>query len=144
MKKDKIRLYVMAAGLFTMLLGAALFAYMAYSKNEVNTSNIVYLMFPLLIMLIMIPFVLRRFKDVKRGMPMEDERSKKVINRAAAMAYYISIYWILIVGWFEKPITEILKIEMLTTSQTTGICIMGMAIIFFISWFYYDKKGKLV
>jgi hypothetical protein len=89
-------------------------------------------------------FILRRYKDIKQGMPFEDERSKKVMTSAAAHSFFISLYWLLIISMFESFFAKMFGTEKLDASQTVGGGIAGMAIIFLICWFYYEKKGKLI
>ena len=76
---------------------------------------------------------------------MEDERSKKVVMQASAASFQFSLYWLLAISWFEPFFARVLfGVEKLDASQTVGGAIAGMAIFFFIFWFYYDKKGKLI
>jgi len=76
----------------------------------------------------------RRFTSEKRGLPAEDEFSKKVMQKAAALSYYISLYlWLAIMYLSDK-----LKAE---TDVVFGWGILGMAIIFAASWIYFNYKG---
>jgi len=76
----------------------------------------------------------RRLKSEKRGLPAEDEFSKKVLQKSAAMSYYISLYLWLVIMYF----TDKLKIE---TDVMFGWGILGMAIIFAVSWLFFNFRG---
>jgi peptidoglycan/LPS O-acetylase OafA/YrhL len=76
----------------------------------------------------------QRFRSEKRGEPAEDEFSKKVMRRAASTSFYVSLYWWLVFAY----ISENWQME---GGSLIGRGIMGMAIIFAISWFYYKWKG---
>ena len=142
MKNDKFRLIVMAI-LAVLVLGTAIL-YFIYRK-ETNSGALVPFLIPVILVMFMIFFIKRRYKDVKEGMPMEDERSKKVIMQASAASFQFSLYWLLVISWFEPFFARTLfGVEKLDASQTVGGAISGMAIFFFIFWLYYDKKGKLI
>ncbi len=92
-----------------------------------------------IIVLFMIPFVKRRWFDVKKGFPFEDERSKKVMTNASSKAYYVSLYWMLAISFS----VEVLEIVELDVGQAIGIGIVGMAVLFGIFFLYYNGKGDL-
>ena len=144
MNKDKFRLLLIFTITIILLVTASLFGFIMLGKQEINLGNTIVLAIPLIIIIFMAFFALRRYEDVKEGMPLEDERSKKVINQAAAKSFYISIYWLLFISWFENLWVKIFDLENLTVGQAIGAGIGGMALIFFACWFYYDKKGKLI
>jgi peptidoglycan/LPS O-acetylase OafA/YrhL len=76
----------------------------------------------------------RRIIGAKRGQPAEDEFSKKILQKAAALSYYISLYlWLAIMY-----LTDHLKAE---PDSMFGYGILGMALIFGISWVYYNFRG---
>lgn len=144
MEKDKTRLILIAIITITLLATITLYGFTIASKEEVNTRTLIPFMFPLIIVILMIFFITRRYKDVKEGMPLEDKRSKKVITQAAAQSFYTSLYWLLAISWFESFFAEnLFGVEKLDAGQTVGGAIGGMAIFFFIFWFYYNKKGQL-
>jgi len=144
MKKDKFRLILMAAITLLVLITAAVYGFASFFKENANMASLFPLGIILLIILFMGFFIIRRYKDVKTGQPLEDERSKRVVTNAAAKSFYVSLYWLLAIGWFEPFFAKIAGQEHLTASQATGGGIAGMALLFFGFWFYYNGKGKLV
>jgi len=76
----------------------------------------------------------RRFSSAKLGQPAEDEFSKKVLQKAAALSYYVSLYLWLVLMY----LTDRLKAE---TDVMFGWGILGMAVIFGASWIYYNFRG---
>ena len=76
----------------------------------------------------------RRFTSEKRGQPAEDEFSKKILQKSAAVSYYISLYLWLVIMY----LTDRLKIE---TDIMFGWGIVGMAVIFAGSWIYFNLRG---
>lgn len=141
---DKRKLIIMAVLTTTLLMGIVAYAHFAGIDEGFNVGDIIALAIPLIIIVFMIFFIIRRYKDVKAGMPLEDERSKKVVTMAAAKSFYVSLYWLLAISWFDSLFAKMFGAEQLTASQTTGGGIAGMALLFFGFWFYYDRKGKLI
>jgi peptidoglycan/LPS O-acetylase OafA/YrhL len=74
--------------------------------------------------------ILKGIRDAKNKLPAQDELSKKILIRGAATSYYISIYLWLAIMYFEE------RIE-LERSSLIGAGILGMAIIFALSWIYH-------
>jgi len=79
-------------------------------------------------------FGYKRLTSAKRGEPVEDELSKKVMQRTAALSYYISIYLWLALGYFSDRF----KMEIHTV---IGIGIIGMAVSFAICWVIINFRG---
>jgi len=143
MPKDKLRLLLMVSLSITLLATIAAYGYMSIILNKVNIGSSVVIILPLLVILFMAFFITRKYKDVKRGMPLEDEYSKKVMLKASSVSYYLTLYWLLFIGWFEEPIANLVGLQNLDAGQTTGLGIAGMAVFFFFFWFYYSKKPNL-
>jgi len=76
----------------------------------------------------------KRFTSVKRGEPAEDELSKKMLTKTSSISYYISIYlWLFIMYFSDKT-----KFE---THTLIGVGIMGMALIFALTWVIIYFRG---
>lgn len=73
---------------------------------------------------------LGRLRAAKENLPVEDELSKVIMRRTAATSYYVSIYLWLVIMFFEERIA-------LERSSLIGAGIMGMAIVFALSWIYH-------
>ena len=86
-----------------------------------------------------IVFIKRQYSSVKKGEPYEDERSKKVLVLAGYYAFLVSLWYILILGWGSS--NGWFQFE--DVSQATGIGVIGMAVIFGISWLWVNLKGKV-
>ena len=70
---------------------------------------------------------IRRARSHLRKEPAEDELSRKVMVKASSLSYYISIYlWLIIMYFSDKSALE--------THTLIGAGIIGMAVIFFLSW----------
>jgi len=79
--------------------------------------------------------VFRRLKSAKQNLPAEDEMSKGILRRGAATSYYVSLYMWLAFMFFEERID-------LERSTLIGAGILGMAIIYALSWVYHSYIRK--
>ena len=77
----------------------------------------------------------RRLRDAKSNLPTEDEMSKNIMRRGAATSYYLSIYLWLVLMMFEDKFD-------LERSSLIGAGIMGMALLFALSWVYHRYIRK--
>lgn len=75
-----------------------------------------------------------RIKSLKRGEPADDELSKKMMIKASSLSYFISLYlWLVIMYIADKKQIE--------SDILFGSGILGMGIIFAISWFVIKIVG---
>ena len=73
----------------------------------------------------------KRLASARRGEPAEDELSKKVMQKSAALSYYISIYMWLAIGYFSERLDY-------ETHTIIGAGIIGMAITFAVCWLIFN------
>lgn len=76
----------------------------------------------------------RRFKSLKKGEPTEDEYSKKIMQKTASYSFYISLYLWLVVSYFSEG-------SNMDTQQVIRLGVVGMAIVFVISWLFVKILG---
>jgi hypothetical protein len=72
--------------------------------------------------------------DARKGMPFQDERTKKILLYAGAKAFTLSIWGLLVLMYIADQIEIIPR-------HVAAAGIAGMALLFFISWIWYDKRG---
>lgn len=77
---------------------------------------------------------LKRLRSEKLGEPIEDELSKKIIQKTAAISYFISLYiWVFLI--FLKDRVEF------ETEELLGTGILAMAVTFVIAWLILNFNG---
>lgn len=128
MKKSLIVFIV--AGLVLMATGLWFFS----SVKEFNSMDLLHFGVIILIVGFAVFVGFKRLSNVKRGEPVEDELSKKVLQKTAAVSYYVSLYiWVFIIFLKDR-----VKFE---TEGLLGIGILAMAVTFGISWLIINFKG---
>ncbi|MFH2020286.1 MAG: DUF2178 domain-containing protein [archaeon] len=133
-KNDKIRLMaIIMVSLFVVLTGI-LYLSKALGKGDIAGAILGGII--AVIILIFAFFVYKRGSDdLKNGLPIHDERSRRVMEKASSKAFYVSLYMLLGVGLLSENI-----IVFRDVSQATGISVGCMAILFAVFWAYYNSK----
>jgi peptidoglycan/LPS O-acetylase OafA/YrhL len=76
----------------------------------------------------------RKLTSARRGEPVEDELSKKVMRKTAAYSYYISLYlWLVLMYFSDKCNYE--------AHIIIGGGILGMALVFTVCWLIFNFRG---
>ena len=96
-------------------------------------SSIIIIQFVVLAFAIIVVF--RRLKSAKQNLPAEDEMSKGILRKGAATSYYVSLYMWLAFMFFEDRID-------LERSTLIGAGILGMALIYALSWVYHKYISR--
>ena len=78
--------------------------------------------------------LIRRIKSWKVGEPQEDELSKMLMLRTSSVSYFISLYFWVFLLWLKDRIV-------FDQEQLIGTGILGMAVIFALSWGFYHFRG---
>ena len=79
-------------------------------------------------------FVSAEVKSEKAGLPANDEFTKRIKEKAAATAFSISIFMWTFGAMF-------LVDSGVRADLVIGLGILGMGLIFLVSWFYYSRTG---
>jgi len=129
--KTKTSFLILLIGVVIISLGAWVY----YSKNDsLEIADLMQYGILLVLVAFALMIGLSRLRSERRGEPAEDELSKKIMQQAASTAFYVSLYSWLILSY----VSENWDME---TGSVIGRGILGMAIIFVLSWFYVKMKG---
>jgi peptidoglycan/LPS O-acetylase OafA/YrhL len=90
------------------------------------------------VILVIVGFALflgvNRLGSLKRGEPAEDELSRKVLQKTAALSYYISLFiWVFMI-YFKDRVT-------LDAEQWMSTGILAMAVTFGVVWLFVSRSG---
>ncbi len=76
----------------------------------------------------------KKLSSARKGEPVEDEMSKKVMRKTAAYSYYISLYlWLVLMYFSDKVDYEV--------HTVIGAGILGMALVFTLCWLVFNFRG---
>jgi peptidoglycan/LPS O-acetylase OafA/YrhL len=123
-------LLFLVAGLVTVSVAYWLFS---LSEPKGTTDSIHFFVIGLLVVFAL--FIgYKRLVSEKRGEPTEDELSKQILRKAAALSYFISLYVWVILLFLKDRLT-------MDTEQLIGTGILGMGVVFALSWLIINFRG---
>jgi peptidoglycan/LPS O-acetylase OafA/YrhL len=76
----------------------------------------------------------KKLSSARRGEPVEDELSKKVMRKTAAYSFYISLYLWLAIMYFSDKLNY-------DAHVIIGAGILGMALVFTVCWLVFNFTG---
>lgn len=120
-----------AVAVLAVLVAVTMLFWMLNSEGSVNTRQFLIIAVQIVVLGFAVVFIYKRWKSAREKLPAEDEMSRKIRQRAAATSYYVSIYLWLALMFFDEKI----KLERHTL---IGAGILGMAVIFALSWLYHN------
>ncbi len=133
-RNERLRLIIIVIISLFVIVTGALFSYSSFKSGEA-AGGILGAIIAIIILAFAITVYRRGNKDMKKGFPLQDERSRRVLEKASSLAFYISLYLLLAVGFLSDDI-----IKFRDVSQATGITVGCMALLFAVFWAYYNKK----
>ncbi len=95
-----------------------------------DLGTILMILIPVIILVLAVLRIVQGMSDVKNQMPAEDELSKMIMLRTGSTSFQLSLFLWLVIGSVED------RIE-LEGHTVIGMGILGMAILFALSWIYY-------
>ncbi|MFH1641970.1 MAG: DUF2178 domain-containing protein [Nanoarchaeota archaeon] len=132
---DKRRLTAIIIISMLVIITGTMFSLGSF-KNQNISGGILGIIIAIIILAYAV-FVFRRGnKDLKKGFPLEDERIKRVLEKASSKAFYVSLYLLLAIGFLSDDLIKFRDI-----SEATSTAIGAMAILFAVFWAYYNKKA---
>lgn len=130
MKQLRILLILILSGTVTFTAGLWLYS----TKEALGTREIFIAVLVLILVIFSVVIGLKKMRDVKKGLPIDDELSNSIKQKAAAMAFAYSFYlWLFIIIFMSD--------ETIRAEIPVGIGIVGMGFLFFGFWAYYSKRG---
>jgi hypothetical protein len=89
-------------------------------------------------MVISIGLSLSERKKIATGLPMQDERSKMIFQKATSYSFYTTMYFILFLGFFiEEPFLK----ERLTVDRALEAALAEMVLALFVFLAYFHFRG---
>jgi peptidoglycan/LPS O-acetylase OafA/YrhL len=104
------------------------------SSGFLNSSDALSLGVVLCLVAFAIYIGFRRLQGSRRGEPAEDELSRNLLRRTASLSYYLSLYFWVGILFIKDRIT-------ISTEELLGMGILGMAVIYAISWIILNIRG---
>ncbi len=134
MKKEKIRLIaIIVLSLCVIVTGITLSMISAANGDIAGGTASAFIAATIFVFGLFV--FIRGNRDIKRGFPLKDERSRKVVEKATSKAFLVTIYLLLAIGFLSEDV-----IHFRDVSQATSITVGIMALLFALFWLYYNRK----
>ena len=118
-------------GVTTIVIGALVYS----GKVDRITNSDIFQFGVIGLLVVLALFVgISQLRSYNRNEPPEDELSKKILQKAAAKSFYVSLYLWLVV----RHVTDGKDLEI---GSVIGTGIVGMALVFLISWLVVKYQG---
>ena len=116
-----------------LVLGTSLL-WMANSKSAMPAAEIIQFVVIISLIGFAIYFAMTRLRSVRKGEPVEDELSKKILLKASSLSYYTSLFlWVAMIY-----VSDHAKLD---ADILLGIGILGMAVTWVILVLFFRIKG---
>lgn len=133
-QNEKLRLAIIIIISFLVIATGTLFSINSFIKEDIS-GGVGGIIIAITILVFAGYVYIRGNIDLKKGFPLQDERSRRVVEKASSKAFYVSLYVLLIVGFLSDDI-----IKFKDVSQATGISVGIIALLFVIFWIIYNRK----
>ncbi|MFC1639030.1 hypothetical protein ACFL26_02040 [Patescibacteria group bacterium] len=130
-ERRKVRAMFIMLG--TVILGIGLFMFLQVRTGDTK-GTIASGVILALILGLMAPILKSGYDNVRRGLPMKDERTRRVETKAAAIAFYVNIYVLLAIGVFG---------DSLPTHSATALAILSSALVFLVGHVVLSRSSKI-
>lgn len=118
-------------GILAVLVLGTIVVWMINSENSMRGTLVLMVGIQVVVLVYAGLVIFKRWTARKNKLPTQDELSKKILLRSTAASYHLSLYMWLALMYFEERID-------LERSSLIGAGILGMAILFGLSWVYHN------
>ena len=139
---DRTRL-VLAVVVTALVISTSLVFLKEVSSKGEATKMILPGLILVVVVVLMIPFLKRRYFDVKQGYPYADEMSNKMLLNATSKAFTLSIYWMLALMFYTGIGVEDYGYTELIPRHVAVAGIFGMGASFVLCYLYVNWRGDV-
>jgi len=137
--KEKLQIIVMTLVGVAVILGVIFYA---LGSQNLELSDLTLIIIPLILVVATLALIWDKIKNLRVGLPSEDERAKKLHWKAGAYTYYSTIWIAVGIMWYNI-FAENLNLHVLTAFQVIAAIVLLSAICFFVFNFYFMRKGDI-
>ena len=124
---------------------AALVGLLFFLKNPGKLDVIEYVYFVLILLILAGTSIIlwKKAKDIKAGLPIEDELAKKTAWKAGYYSYLFSVWVAVSLLWYNIIIPERFGVPELTVEHVIGVLVLLPGAFFIGLSMYFNKKGDV-
>ena len=137
---EKVRFKRFVGIIVVILVAGAIFVIAFANGGTENWATVMSLVVLVTMAAIALVVARKKMKELKSGIPSEDERSRAIRMRAGYLAFYISLYFLFGMAFFHT-ILEDNQISSIPMSEWLMIYVAAMGSIFLVTNAYFTRKG---
>ena len=111
-------------------------------STTLNLGEIFLIIIPIFLVIGTMILIWDKIKNLRAGLPSEDERAKKLNWKAGAYTYFATIWISVGIMWYNI-FAENSNFQPLNAGQVIAAIILLSAICFFVFNFYFMRKGDI-
>jgi hypothetical protein len=138
--KEKMSI-IISAGIALLII--MLTTFYIIGPETLKLSNLLMIFIPIMLIIGAITILWDRIKNIKAGLPSEDERAKKLHWKAGAYAYYVTLWIAIGTMWYNIIFSDIFGFPQLTAGQVVATIVLLSAMCWFIFQFYFRRQGDI-
>lgn len=142
--KDKTRLLITKVFGVVMVLGIVFFlagVFIYESAGGMSLIDMMLLLAPaILVIAVLIMFLRRMDRGVKAGLPLDDEMSKRLKERAGYLTFVITIWFMIGLVWYNGFIVD-MGFPEIATRYMPMITLLFMLAVFGVIWLLISRRG---
>jgi hypothetical protein len=142
--KDKTRLLLTKIGGTILVVGIIGFlgSVLMFEAGEgLSLMSLIWLIIPAVLIIAILIMLLRRLStNVKKGLPIDDEMSRRVKERTGYLAFMVTI-WFMIGFMFYNSFVEEWSLPIIPTRYIFIITMAFMLLVFGVIWLILSRRG---
>ena len=137
--KEKFNIIIMALVGIMVLIGVIFYF---LGSATLDLGDIILIIIPIFLIIAVMVIIWDKIKNIRAGLPSEDERAKKLNWKAGAYSYFATIWIAVGIMWYNI-FAENTNFPILNVGQVIAAIILLSAICFFMFNFYFMRKGDV-
>ena len=111
-------------------------------SSNIDLGEFPLIMIPIILVIAVTVIIWDKIKNLRAGLPSEDERAKKLNWKAGAYSYFATI-WISVGLLWYNIFAENLDLPILNVGQVIAAIVLLSGLCFFAFSFYFMRKGDV-
>ncbi len=141
-KKMEKTTMMLGFGIIALVIGTMVFYGLGAASGGLEFPEAFMILTVIILVVLATYTVIERFRAYKTGLPLKDEREKKIWYKAGYYSYLVTIYLALGLSWFSDYLIEDLGMTGFDIGVVVGIIILVSGSVLFGLYFYFRQTGK--
>ncbi len=142
--KDKTRLLLMK--IFGVFLVAGIIAFLGYvflveGREGLSPISLIWLLVPAVMVILILILTLKRISSgVKSGLPLDDEMSRRIKDRAGYLSFLATLWFMIGMMWYHSFMEE-LNLPVILARHIVIIVLIFSLAAFGVAWLILSRRG---